>query len=160
MPQKRGHRTTNAAVQQAADTIFGGVVGEGSAWEEAVETVVEKADGVIAVAKEKLQEPIQTVERVAAKAIPASLAACASLQYTGGIGSFANYLQPINLRTKYFYLDGDRIAYIGRPLNSSRQLSTLSGFCQCENVKLEVSGATLEEQQLIKQYLEVGCFIE
>ena len=129
----------------------------GSKVMEEINTAV---DSTIETAKVKLKQPIETVERVAAKAIPASLAACASLQYTGGIGSFANYLQPINLRTKYFYLDGDRIAYIGRPLNSSRQLSTLSGFCQCENVKLEVSGATLEEQQLIKQYLEVGCFIE
>lgn len=117
-------------------------------------------DSTIEAAKVKLKQPLETVERVAEKAIPASLAACASLQYTGGIGSFANYLQPINLRTKYFRLDGDRSAYIGKPLNESRQLSTISGFCQCDNVKLEVTGATLEEQQLIKQYLEAGCFIE
>lgn len=124
---------------------------------EEAATTTEK---VIGIAKEKIKEPLQTVERVASKAIPASLAACASLQYTGGQGSFANFMQPITLRTKYFRLDGSRAAFIGKPLNESRTLSTLSGFCQCENVKLEINGATLEEQQLIKSYLETGCYIE
>ena len=165
MPQKRGRRTTNAAVQQAADTILGGVIGEGSVWEESVETVVEKADSVIAVAKEKLQEPLQTIERIAAKAIPASLAACASLQYTGGQGSFANFLQPIMLSAKFFLTDPQRIAYVGRPYHQISQLSILSGYVKCRHVIFDVgassgAGPTLEEQQIIKSYLESGCFIE
>lgn len=122
--------------------------------------MLEKAEVVISSAKNLLSEPAETVERVKAKAIPACLAACASLQYTGGVGSFANFLQPITLRTKYFYLDGSRAAFIGRPLNSTRVLNTLTGFVQCENVKLELSGATIYEQQLVKSYLEKGCYIE
>lgn len=120
----------------------------------------EKAEEVVESAKDKLAGPLSALARVVNKAIPAAIAACASLQYTGGVGSFANFLQPITLRTKYFYLDGSRAAFIGRPLNSTRVLNTLSGFVQCENVKLELSGATIYEQQLVKSYLEKGCYIE
>ena len=127
---------------------------------EGAQQVLEKAEVVVDSAKEKLQAPFATVERVVNKAIPAAIAACASLQYTGGQGSFANFLQPITLRTKYFYLDGSRAAFIGRPLNNTRVLSTLTGFVQCENVKLELSNATIYEQQLVKSYLEKGCYIE
>lgn len=127
---------------------------------EGAQQALEKAEIVVANAKKVMAEPSETITRVVAKAIPASLAACASLQYTGGVGSFANFLQPITLRTKYFYLDGSRAAFIGRPLNSTRVLNTLSGFVQCENVKLELSGATIYEQQLVKSYLEKGCYIE
>lgn len=157
MPQKRGRVTTNSAVREAASALFGGVQ---ESWEGVVDEITERADIVIETAKDKLQAPISVVERVANKAIPAAIAACASLQYTGGVGSFANFLQPITLRTKYFYLDGSRAAFIGRPLNNTRVLNTLSGFVQCENVKLELSGATLYEQQLVKSYLEKGCYIE
>lgn len=120
----------------------------------------EAAQQIVEVGREKLEIVVDTVTRVAGKAIPAAIAACASLQYTGGVGSFANFLQPITLRTKYFYLDGSRAAFIGRPLNSTRVLNTLTGFIQCENVKLELSGATIYEQQLVKNYLEKGCYIE
>ena len=120
----------------------------------------EAAQQIVEVGREKLEIVVDTVTRVAGKAIPAAIAACASLQYTGGVGSFANFLQPINLRTKYFYLDGSRAAFIGRPLNNTRVLNTLSGFVQCENVKLELPGATIYEQQLVKSYLEKGCYIE
>ena len=120
----------------------------------------EAAQQIVEVGREKLEIVVDTVTRVAGKAIPAAIAACASLQYTGGVGSFANFLQPITLRTKYFYLDGSRAAFIGRPLNSTRVLNTLTDFIQCENVKLELSGATIYEQQLVKNYLEKGCYIE
>lgn len=122
--------------------------------------VQEAAQQIVEVGREKLEIVVDTVTRVAGKAIPAAIAACASLQYTGGQGSFANFLQPITLRTKYFLLDGSRAAFIGRPLNNTRVLNTLSGFVQCENVKLELSGATIYEQQLVKSYLEKGCYIE
>lgn len=132
---------------------------------EVLAPAVEKADRVIGAARVKLKKPLETIERVAAKAIPASLAACASLQYTGGQGSFANFLQPVMLSAKFFITDPQRIAYVGRPYHQVSQLSVLSGYVKCRHVIFDVgastgAGPTLEEQQIIKAYLESGCFIE
>ena len=132
--------------------------------------VVEKSTIVIEQAKDNMREPLQNIlegaARIIKKAVPTALAACASLQYTGGRASFASYLQPIHLRSKYIVLGQDRHDRIGYPLEHYRVLNTLSGFVQCDNVRIEIpatatkSGATLEEAQLIKQYLEAGCYIE
>jgi len=173
----RGHSraTTNTAVQAAADIMFGeggalSVLDPQTLSERAVNTVVEKTTIITQQAKENLREPINellgTVGRIASKVAPTALAASASVQYLGGTPSFASYLQPWNLRSKYLFIGADRSSIIGYPLERYRQLSSLRGFVMCENVRLVIpgtanaSGATLEEQQLIKQYLEAGCFIE
>ena len=128
------------------------------------------AKEVVQDAKTSLREPfynaLSGVAEIAKKAVPTALAASASVQYLGGTPSFASYLQPWNLRSKYLFIGTDRHSTIGYPLERYRKLSMLSGFVMCEQVRLEIpgtanaSGATLEEQQLIKQYLENGCFIE
>ena len=104
--------------------------------------------------------------QIAKKAVPTALAASASVQYLGGNASFASFLQPVHVRSKFLLIGTDRGATIGYPLEQYQQLSALSGFVMCENVKFDLAatastgGATLEEQQLIKQYLENGCYIE
>ena len=131
-----------------------------------VDTVIEKTHIVTANAKRALADPLSTLMRVLNKAVPAAIASCASLQYTGGIGSFENFLSPLYLRMKFFQVDGDRAAFVGRPCCKTVTLSTLTGFCLCENVKLDLPGssteppATLEEQQIVVQYLEAGVYIE
>lgn len=134
------------------------------------EEVREKALTVVEDAKAAIVEPFQNVVsstlQIAKKAVPTALAASASVQYLGGTPSFASFLQPWNLRNKFLLVGNDRHSRIGRPCESFETLNTLSGFVMCESVRLEIpgtataSGATLEEQQLIKQYLENGCFIE
>lgn len=138
---------------------------------QAVKTeVVEKTTVLVEQAKDNMREPLADIlagaARIIKKAVPTALAACASLQYTGGRGSFAAFLQPANLRSKYLRIGVNRSDRIGYPLEDYKVLNTLSGFVLCESVRLEIpgtanaSGATLEEQQLIKQYLENGCYIE
>lgn len=138
---------------------------------QAVKTeVIEKAPIIIEQARESIREPLNELltkaGQIAYKAAPSAFAASASLQYTGGTPSFASFLQPANLRSKYLRIGTNRSSRIGYPLEEFRTLNTLSGFVMCEQVRLEIpgtataSGATLEEQQLIKQYLENGCFIE
>lgn len=157
-------------------TIYNGLTGknvptdESVAIQQTVQPIVEKTTVIVEQAKDNLKEPLMNVfnsaAQIAKKAIPTALAASASLQYTGGLPSFASFLQPANLRSKYLRIGANRSSRIGYPLEDFRQLSTLSGFVMCENVRLEIpatvnaSGATLEEQQLIKQYLENGCFLE
>ena len=157
-------------------TIYNGLTGknvpteESVAIQQTVQPIVEKTTVIVEKAKENIREPLADVlagaARIIKKAVPTALAACASLQYTGGRGSFAAFLQPANLRSKYLRIGTNRSSIIGYPLEEFRTLNTLSGFVMCENVKFDLAatattgGATLEEQQLIKQYLENGCYIE
>lgn len=167
--------TTNAAVQEAADIMFGeggalSVLDPQTLLERAVNTVVEKTTIITQQAKEKLREPLNEVltkvGQIAYKAAPTAFAASASVQYLGGTPSFVSFLQPWNLRSKYLLVAADRHTRIGWPCERFETLNTLSGFVMCEQVRFEIpgtanaSGATLEEQQIIKQYLENGCFIE
>ena len=132
--------------------------------------VVEKTTVIVEQAKDNLKEPLINVfnsaAQIAKKAVPTALAASASVQYLGGNASFASFLQPVHIRSKFLFIGTDRGATIGYPLEQYQTLSTLSGFVMCENVKFDLAatattgGATLEEQQLIKQYLENGCYIE
>ena len=176
MPARgHGRASTNPAVQEAADMLFGeggalSVLDPRTLGERAVNTVVEKTTIITQQAKENLQEPLNDlltkVGRIAYKAAPTAFAASASLQYTGGVPSFASFLQPANLRSRYLRIGTNRSSRIGYPLEEFRTLSSLSGFVLCEAVRLDLAatattpGATLEEQQLIKQYLEAGCYIE
>lgn len=128
------------------------------------------AKEVVQEAKVSMKEPFYNVlgaaSQIAKKALPTAIASCASLQYTGGQGTFSSFLQPAYLRSKHLYIGEDRHDRIGYPLEAYRVLNTLSGYVQCRNVRLDLAatatapGATLEEQQLIKQYLEAGCYIE
>lgn len=173
MPKWRRFRLPGQPTHPSDTSIIdayneGGFFGEGGVVDtigDNITEAVQTADILIDNARAKLQDPLETIERVAAKAIPASLAACASLQYTGGQGSFANFLQPIMLTAKFFITDPQRIAYVGRPYHQVSQLSVLSGYVKCRHVIFDVgastgAGPTLEEQQIIKAYLESGCFIE
>lgn len=136
----------------------------------AITKTIEKTTVIVQQAKSQLADNLQSVisstMEIAKKAVPTALAASASVQYLGGTPSFASFLQPWNLRSKFLLAGNDRHTRIGWPCESFETLSTLSGFVMCESVRLEIpgtvttSGATLEEQQLIKQYLENGCFIE
>ena len=161
-------------------TIYNGLTGKNvptseteaikQTYQQTIQPVVEKTTVLVQQAKSDLAENLQSVisstMEIAKKAVPTALAASASVQYLGGTPSFASFLQPWNLRSKFLLAGNDRHTRIGWPCESFETLNTLSGFVMCESVRLEIpgtattSGATLEEQQLIKQYLENGCFIE
>lgn len=161
-------------------TIYNGLTGKNvptseteaiqQTYQQTIQPIVEKTTVLVQQAKSDLAENLQSVisstMEIAKKAVPTALAASASVQYLGGTPSFASFLQPWNLRSKFLLAGNDRHTRIGWPCESFETLNTLSGFVMCESVRLEIpgtattSGATLEEQQLIKQYLENGCFIE
>ena len=157
-------------------TIYNGITGknvptdESTAIKQTVQPIVEKTTVIVEQAKDSLKEPLMNVfnsaAQIAKKAVPTALAASASVQYLGGNASFASFLQPVHVRSKFLLIGTDRGATIGYPLEQYQTLSALSGFVMCENVKFDLAatattgGATLEEQQLIKQYLENGCYIE
>lgn len=127
---------------------------------------LEPAQQIVAGAKTLMSDPLRYLSQAATKAIPAAIAASASLQYTGGQGSFCNFLYPWIVRCKYLRVDGNRSGFIGRPLCKLRTLSALTGYCKCQNVKLDLPGtsteptATIDELQIVVRYLEAGVFLE
>lgn len=131
-----------------------------------VTQALEPAQQIVAGAKTLMSDPLRYLSQAATKAIPAAIAASASLQYTGGQGSFSNFLYPWVLRSKYLRVDGNREAYIGKPLCKVRPLSILSGYCKCQNVKVNLTGsaqeppATIDEQEIVVRYLEAGVYLE
>lgn len=166
----RGHSrvSTNPAIRETADALFG----EGGPLaavdpQTLTERVIEKTTIITEQARDNMRGPLSDVlsgvAGIVKKAAPAALAACASKQYSDVRASFASFLQPVHLRSKYLYIGQRRSDTIGYPLEQYRVLNTLSGFTCCQNVKLDFGTGvqpSQEEVQLIKQYLEAGCYIE
>lgn len=100
------------------------------------------------------------LKRVVDKIAPTAIAASATLQHTGGQGSFVEYLQPAYLYSNFIMLEDDRHNFIGWPCHQILSLGNVSGFTLCENVQIEAAGATVEELEIIKQFLEAGVYIE
>lgn len=134
---------------------FGGVANQ------MVTDTVESASNVVESAKVSIMSKfLPGLKRVVDKIAPTAIAASATLQHTGGQGSFVEYLQPAYLYSNFIILEDDRHDYIGWPCHQILTLSTVSGFTLCENVQIEASGATVEELEIIKQFLESGVIIE
>ena len=170
----RGHSrvSTNPAVRETAEALFGeggplAVLDPRNLTERITERIIEKTTIITAQARDKIRGPLfdvlSGVAGIVKKAAPAALAACASKQYSDVRASFASFLQPVHLRSKFLYIGQRRSDTIGYPLEQYRILNTLSGFTSCQNVKLDFGSGvqpSQEEVQLIKQYLEAGCYIE
>lgn len=170
----RGHSraSTNPAVRETAEWLFGesGVITKAVTdpiQENIINPIKEKTTVVVEQARDSIREPLQDVlmgvAGIVKKAAPAALAACASKEYSGVRASFASFLQPVHIRSKYILIGDNRHETIGYPLEKYRVLNTLSGFTICQNVKFDIGAGvqpSLEEIQLIKQYLEAGCYIE
>lgn len=111
-------------------------------------------------AGDALQQIVQGVGRVVNKALPAAIAASASLQYRGSQGSFISFTDPIQLESRFMQIAGDNSDKIGYPCHAANTLlSNLSGFVLCENAVIEISGSITEEQA-IEDFLNAGIFIE
>lgn len=157
------------AVQAASESVNKALENAVNAARPMVQNVtqaLEPAQQIVVGAKTLMSDPLRYLSQAAAKAIPAAIAASASLQYTGGQGSFCNFLYPWVVRCKYLRVDGNRADFIGQPLNKLRPLSVLTGYCKCQNVKLDLPGtsteptATIDELQIVVRYLEAGVFLE
>ena len=131
-------------------TVFGG------------EDALVNVDSLKDSASGALSDIVNGVSRVINKALPAAIAASASLQYRGTQGNFLAYLDsnPILLQARFFSIPADNSDKIGFPSYAANTLlSGLSGFVLCENAVIEISG-TVSEEQAIEDLLNAGVFIE
>lgn len=126
------------------------------------ENALVNIDGLKSAARDSISDVVNGVMRVVNKALPAAIAATASLQYRGTQGSFLSYLSTnyINLRAKFFQIAGDNSDLIGYPTHAANSLlSNYSGFVLCENAVIAIGGTVIEEQA-IEDLLNAGVFIE
>lgn len=111
-------------------------------------------------AKEGLSDLVSGVGRVLNKAMPAAIAAAATLQLHGTQGTFQSFLTPVRLESRFMMIPADNSNLIGYPSYAANTLlSSLSGFVLCENAVLAISG-TMPEEEAIEDMLNAGIFIE
>ena len=78
---------------------------------------------------------------------------------TGSNGSIASLSEVPQLRTVCYLLVPENNADLGRPLCSTRKLSTIPGYQMILHADIAIPG-TRQENQAIKNYLESGYFYE
>ena len=80
----------------------------------------------------------------------------------GSQGTISTYSRmPLAAWGNFYSAANDAPTLFGRPLCQSVQLSTLSGFIQCDNPKLALSsGMTITEQADIERFMATGFFRE
>lgn len=111
-----------------------------------------------------IESGISTIEsgisKAVGKAIPTAIAAAATPQIQGSQGTYLDFIRPVYLASYFMNIESDRHVYIGHVLHEVRTLSALSGFTVCNNVQLDIAGATVEEIDIIKTILETGVILE
>lgn len=118
-----------------------------------------KAEELKSTARDSLTDIVGGVMQVVNKALPAALAACASVQFRGTQGSFMAFVTPIRLTARFISISDDRSDFIGYPCERVIALGQLAGFTLCENATISISGTVIEEEA-IEDLLNKGVFIE
>ena len=78
-------------------------------------------------------------------------------------GSMAElYSRRITATSEFLRINGDPIAFVGRPVNKTVTISTIASgsFVKCSNVKLTLIGAYQQELQRVVELMENGFFYE
>lgn len=140
-------RRAELGIQPQGVTVFGG--------EDALVNVEPLKNS----AREALTDIVGGVMQVVNKALPAALAACASVQFRGTQGSFMAFVTPIRLTARFISISDDRSDFIGYPCERVIALGQLAGFTLCENATITISGTVIEEEA-IEDLLNKGVFIE
>lgn len=81
------------------------------------------------------------------------------IQSQGANGSKVAFLQTPNIVAEFRNIADEDNTTMGRPLCAPRQINTLSGFIQCENVDIQLACTTIERVKVI-DFMEGGFFYE
>lgn len=81
------------------------------------------------------------------------------VQSQGSNGSKVAFLQTPNIVGEFYNIADEDNATIGRPLCAPRQINSLSGYIQCENVDISLAASSTERQEVIS-FMEGGFFYE
>lgn len=78
-------------------------------------------------------------------------------------GSMAElYAKRITATSEFLRIDGDPVAFVGRPVNKKITISTIASgsYVQCSNVKLTLVGAYREELMQVVNMMQEGFYYE
>ena len=89
----------------------------------------------------------------------AVLSAVPQVQTSGMMGSKIDYLHAPRIVSQFYYVADEDNATIGRPLCKVKQINTLSGYIECENVDVDSVGTSAEKRAII-DFMEGGFFYE
>lgn len=81
------------------------------------------------------------------------------IQSSGAAGSKVAYELDPQVSIQYMEIVDEDNATIGRPLAQVRQISTLAGYLECENVDIDIVGTKAEKNAIIN-YMQGGFFYE
>lgn len=81
------------------------------------------------------------------------------VQTQGANGSKVAFLQTPNIVGEFRNIADEDNTTIGRPLCAPRQINSLSGYIQCENVDISLAATSTEREEVI-QFMENGFFYE
>ena len=179
LPSSVGEYITNTIIAVGSDfagtqqkkTTFGQKLKDGfkGAW-ETLKTGAALASTTNPASQEQLiSNYVDTIDTLDTSGIGQDLADIASnslamkstVEMVGSQGTLSFFNRQIIVFWGEFYpVADDNNALYGRPLCETKTLSTLSGFCMCDNPSLEGSGAFLPEKLEIENMLQTGVFIE
>ena len=78
----------------------------------------------------------------------------------GAVGSITAYAyNPPQISCLFYRITDEDLSQLGRPLMERKQISTLSGYVQCENVDLDTTASPTEKREIVG-YMEGGFFYE
>lgn len=96
----------------------------------------------------------------AAKGIASAIeSAFPMIKSTGSVGSKAAFMQRANITGEFRSIAPELNANLGRPLCDAKQISTIAGYIECENVAIDLP-ATKDEKDKVTAFMENGFFYE
>lgn len=111
-------------------------------------------------AKAAVADAAATVADVAKNAVSSTIAAMATVNYSGSTGDFTSAYETISLFARFIPVTDTNPNDYGSPYMRRVQLNTLSGFILCENPHFSLSIGMITEADLIKTYMQKGFYFE
>lgn len=107
----------------------------------------------------KTLNPFTMLNGIGTAALEAAQDQYPQVQSLGAQCSFVGWDQEVNLYCKFTHIVDPDVYHFGAPLAEIKTLSTLSGFTQCTNPHIEISGTEQESNEVIN-HMANGFFLE
>lgn len=116
----------------------------------------------LTIAKENLETFAENAAEanIYGNAVSSSVAAMASLSYSGSVGDFTSSIELINLQGKFLPITGTDPEDYGSPLRQRVQINTLSGFVLCDHPHMQLFPGMITEAETIESFMTMGFFYE
>ena len=114
---------------------------------------------IINEGRDALNNIISAVPDIVSSAVSTATAALAKLHYSGTNGNFQIATEPIVITMTAYTVVDDNSENVGFPYYQSMHLANVTGFCLCENAKVELT-CTHVEQEAVEALLNKGVYLE